>query len=228
MAFMSEPHPTEQRSGGSYSRAGAAEAPAAPGAPPPGVPADHAGLQYAVIGTAWPAILAGGIGCLVAGVLLLAWPKQTLVVAAVLLGVALVVVGLQRLVHGFSSRDESGGQRTASVVIGLLALIAGLYLIRHYHVTVALMALFLGVFWVINGIAEMGAGLFGQLESGRGLAVLSGALSFVAGLIVLFWPTISLTVLVVVMGIWLIIYSIFLISAALRLRRVKPAMDGGP
>jgi len=122
-------------------------------------------------------------------------------------------------VHGFTAHDASGGRRTASVVVGLLAMIAGLYLIKHYHVTVGLMALLVGVFWVINGVAEMSAGLFGQLESGRGLAILSGLLSLAAGLIVLIWPTISLTILVVVMGIWLIIYSVFLIVTALRLRR---------
>ncbi len=194
------------------------EAPATP-VTGPGAPADRASTGLEVVGSAWPAILAGGLGCLAAGILLLVWPRETLVVAAVLLGIALVVAGLQRLVHGFTAHDASGGRRTASVVVGLLAMIAGLYLIKHYHVTVGLMALLVGVFWVINGVAEMSAGLFGQLESGRGLAVLSGLLSLAAGLIVLIWPTISLTILVVVMGIWLIIYSVFLIVTALRLRR---------
>jgi uncharacterized membrane protein HdeD (DUF308 family) len=203
MTFMTAQHSSEP---GSYQTA----APEAKDRARPG-------LEFAA--SVWPAVLAGGIGCLVVGLLLLVWPGETLIVAAVLLGIALLAAGLQRLIHGFTARDASGGHRTASVVVGLLAMVVGLYLIRHYHVTIAFMAIFLGVFWVVNGLAELGAGLFGQLESGRGLAVLSGALSLAAGLIVLFWPAPSLTVLVVVMGIWLIIYGLYLIISAFGLRR---------
>ncbi len=176
-----------------------------------------AGLDLAAL--TWPAFLAAGLGCLVVGVLLLVWPGATLVVAAVLIGASLIVAGLLRLIHGFTTRDATGGQRVGSIVIGLLAVAVGLYFIRHYHVTIAVLAIAVGLFWVINGIAEIAAGLIGDRGTGRALTVALGLLSMVAGVIVLFWPTISITILVAVLGIWLIVYGILLMSSAFMMRR---------
>ena len=44
------------------------------------------------------------------------------------------------------------------------------------------------------------------------------ALVFSLGIIVLFWPGISLLVLLTVLGIWLIFYGVVLVALALRLR----------
>ncbi len=168
---------------------------------------------------AWPAFMAAAIGCVTVGALLLGWPRETLTIVAVLIGIALVVTGILRLMDGFTAHEASGGKRVASVVIGLIAIILGLYCIRHYHFTIAALAIIAGLFWVIHGIADIAVGLLGGRFTGRGLTVLAGVLSLCAGLIVLFWPTISLTVLVAVIGIWLIIYGLLAGVLALRLRR---------
>jgi uncharacterized membrane protein HdeD (DUF308 family) len=188
--------------------------------PPPGPP--WAWLGSDVAAAAWPAFMAAGIGSVILGVILLAWPKETLTVVAVLIGAALIVAGLLRLVDGFTAHDESAGRRVASVVIGLIAIVLGLFCMRHYHLTIAVLAIIVGLFWVIHGIAEIGIGLFAGGIRGHGLTVLSGILSLCAGLIVLFWPTISLTVLVAVIGIWLIVYGVLAATLALRLR-TRPA-----
>jgi uncharacterized membrane protein HdeD (DUF308 family) len=98
---------------------------------------------------------------------------------------------------------------------------------RHFHVTIAVLAIVVGLFWVIHGIADIGIGLFAGGLPGNGLTVLAGILSLCAGLIVLFWPTISLTVLVAVIGIWLIVYGILAAVLAFRLRRLGSAGSAG-
>src|SRR5580658_8233354 len=85
---------------------------------------------------AWPAFLAAGIGAIVLGALLLAWPRETLAIVAVLIGVALIVTGILRLMDGFTSHEATGGKRVASVVVGLIAIVLGLYCIRHFHFTI--------------------------------------------------------------------------------------------
>ncbi len=193
---------------------------------PGGIAAKPGGYQVPgteLASAAWPAFLAAGIGCVVVGVVLLAWPSATLAVAAILIGVALVVTGILGLVDGFTSHESTGGKRVANVVIGLIAILLGLFCIRHYHLTIAALAVIVGLFWVINGIASIAAGLFGSPFSGRGFTVLAGFLSLAAGLIVLFWPTISLTVVVAVIGIWLIIYGLLAGYMGFRLRRAGQA-----
>jgi uncharacterized membrane protein HdeD (DUF308 family) len=184
-----------------------------------GSDAEHARFEPEFARNAWPAFMAAAIGGVAIGIVLLVWPKATLTIVAVLIGASLILAGLLRLIDGFTASDASGGKRVAHVLIGLLAVIAGLYCIRHYHVTIAALAVVVGLFWVLHGIADIAAGLLGGPASGRVLAVLSGVLSLAAGLIVLFWPTISITVLVAVMGIWLVIYGLIMGVTAVSLRR---------
>lgn len=183
--------------------------------------ADHAEFGADFARSAWPAFSAAAIGAVIVGVLLLAWPKATLAIVAVLIGVSLIVAGLLRLIDGFTAHEASGGKRVAHVLIGLLAIIAGLYCIRHYNVTIAVLAIVVGLFWVLHGIADITVGLFGGSFPGRGLTVLAGVLSLIAGLIVLFWPTITVLILVRVIGIWLIVYGLIMAFTAFGLRRAS-------
>lgn len=184
---------------------------------------DQAQLGADFARSAWPAFMAAAAGAVVLGVLLLAWPKATLTIVAVLIGVSLIVAGLLRLIDGFTAHEASGGKRVAHVVIGLLAIIVGLYCIRHYNVTIAVLAIVVGLFWVLHGIADITVGLLGGSFPGRGLTVLAGVLSLVAGLIVLFWPTITIVVLVRIIGIWLIVYGLIMAFTAFGLRRASSA-----
>jgi uncharacterized membrane protein HdeD (DUF308 family) len=186
---------------------------------PPAPEAEEVRFEPDFARSAWPAFMAAGLAAIVVGVLLLAWPKATLVIVAVLIGVSLIVAGMLRLIDGFTAHDASGGRRVAHVLIGLLAVVVGLYLIRHYHVTIAVLAIIVGLFWVLHGIADITAGLLAGPFQGRWLTVLAGVFSVAAGMIVLFWPTISLTVLVAVIGIWLIVYGILMAITAFGLRR---------
>jgi uncharacterized membrane protein HdeD (DUF308 family) len=186
---------------------------------------DRAGFGPDFARSAWPAFLAAAIGAIVLGIVLLAWPKATLTIVAILIGASLVVAGLLRIIDGFTAHDASGGRRVAHVLIGLLAIIVGLYCIRHYHVTIAALAILVGLFWILHGIADIAAGLFAGPFPARGLTVVAGILSLVAGLIVLFWPTISLTVLVVVIGIWLLVYGVLMAITAFGLRRTGQPAD---
>src|SRR5258708_11110680 len=88
----------------------------------PGTRPEQAVLGPDFARSAWPAFLAGGLAALVVGILLLAWPSKTLNLVAILIGVSLIAAGLLRLIDGFTAHDDSGGERVASVVIGLLAI----------------------------------------------------------------------------------------------------------
>jgi uncharacterized membrane protein HdeD (DUF308 family) len=187
-----------------------------------GAPADEvdeAGFGPEFARNAWPAFIAAGLAAIAVGVILLVWPKATLAIVAVLVGASLIVAGMLRLIDGFTAHEASGGRRVAHVLIGLLAIIVGLYCIRHYHLTIAVLAIVVGLFWVLHGIADITVSLFAGPFPGRGLTVIAGILSVAAGVVVLFWPTISLTVLIAVLGIWLIVYGVLMAITAFSLRR---------
>jgi len=186
-------------------------------------PRGDAADMLADVGRHWGWVLAFGIITLLAGLLTLAWPGRTIVVVAVLFGIQLVVAGIFRFVAALASDDESGGTRVLLALLGVLSFIVGLYALRHILITVAALALLLGIFWIVNGAVETFTALSHRGMQGRGWTIFMGLLSVVAGVVVLVYPGISLATLAIVLGFWLLVYGIMEIVLAFRLRSVGQA-----
>jgi uncharacterized membrane protein HdeD (DUF308 family) len=183
-----------------------------------GVRTPAAGMA-AIAGMTWSAALVAAIGMIAVGILLLVWPGATLIVVAILIGAALIVTGLLRLVEGITARGESGGMRAADIVIGILAVIVGLYALKHHALTVLVLALVVGVLWIVHGIGDLVVAASMGKAPGRGLRVITGLASLAAGLVILFWPGISLILLLTILGAWLLFYGLMLAILAFRLRK---------
>jgi len=172
------------------------------------------------VGRHWGWVLAYGILTLLAGVAVLAWPSETLLVIAVLFGVQLIISGIFRFVGALASDDLTGGTRVMLALLGVLSIIIGLWAVRHAVLTLVALIVFLGIFWVINGLIEIFAALSHRDMPDRGWSVLMGVLSAIAGIIVLAYPDLTLVGLAVILGIWLLVFGILEIIAAFRLRKL--------
>lgn len=175
------------------------------------------------VGRHWGWLLFFGIVNVVVGIMVVAWPGPTIVVLAVLFGIELIVAGIFRFVAAFG-HDESGGTRVLFALLGVLSFIIGLYAIRHVLVTIAALALLLGIFWIIHGFIELFAAISDRGTPSRGWMMFTGGLSILAGLVVLVYPKISLVTLAVVMGVWLIVLGLIWIFLAFRLRSAHAAV----
>ena len=107
-----------------------------------------------------------------------------------------------------------------SGIAGLLFIVIGVVLIRHLHVTVALIGLFVGLTWIVQGVTALIGGIAGGAREGRGWWIAFGVVSLIAGIVVTATPVSSLTVLAALLGIWFIIMGIFEIIGGLMLRRL--------
>lgn len=184
------------------------------------------GVGATVARMAWTAVLAAAIGMIAVGILLLVWPDATLTVVAILIGAALIVTGLLRLFNGAADRSESGGMRAFNIVIGLLAVIAGLYCLKHQSLTVLVVAIVVGVFWIIHGIGDIMIAATSGPMPGRTFTAVGGLFSLAAGLVILFWPSVSLILLLTILGAWLLFYGVVLGALAIGLRHdAKAAAD---
>jgi uncharacterized membrane protein HdeD (DUF308 family) len=172
------------------------------------------------VGRHWGWVLAYGILTVLAGVAVLAWPSETLLVIAVLFGVQLIISGIFRFVGALASDDLTGGTRVMLALLGVLSIIIGLWAVRHAVLTLVALIVFLGIFWVINGLIEIFAALSHRDMPDRGWSVLMGVLSAIAGIIVLAYPGLTLVGLAVILGIWLLVFGILEIIAAFRLRKL--------
>jgi len=176
-----------------------------------------------MVGKSWGWVLFFGIVTLILGALVVARPKDTIYAFAILLGIWLFVAGLFRIVMAIADREDTNGTRWLMAVLGLLSVIIGLLFLRHTEQTVTTLAFLIGLFWVIGGIIEFFTAYSDHGSSARGFRIVMGVLAFAAGVVTLVWPHVTLGVLAVIMGIWLILYGVLEIALSLQLRHLAPA-----
>jgi uncharacterized membrane protein HdeD (DUF308 family) len=109
---------------------------------------------------------------------------------------------------------------------GLLTLIAGIAVLAWPSETLLALIVFLGIFWVVNGVIEIFTALSHREIPQRGWTVAMGVLSILAGIIVLAYPGLSLYGLAIILGIWLLIFGVMEMAAAFRLRSAAHAAPG--
>ena len=177
--------------------------------------------------TSWQATLILGLVTLVLGVIVTAHPNGSLNVLAVLIGIAALVLGIFHLIRAF---DRTARQRAWLGTAGLVFVLLGVVLIRHLHLTIALIGLLVGLAWIVQGIAGLMSAVTGPREGAVWWGVF-GALSLIAGIVVIASPEASVTVLAVLVGIWLLVMGLLEIVAALILQHAQstaPPSDRSP
>jgi len=191
-----------------------------------GVPfgATEGGMIAAAAGRAWHGVLLCALGMLALGIMLLVWPAAALTLVAVLIGAAVLVAGIVKLFEAFTASNFSGGMRAGYIAIGLLAILAGSYLLLHHALSLFLLAFVTGVFFIAHGVADIGAAVSGHVP-GRTLRAVLGVLSIAAGIVMVVWPAISLVLLVTIAAAWLLCYGLVLGGLAYHLR--KASREGG-
>ena len=165
----------------------------------------------------WKVTLIAGIITLILGLVVAFRPSGSLNVIAVLIGVVLIIGGLFHLISMFGS---GASHRVWLGISGLLLVVLGVILIRHLHLTVALMGLIIGIAWIVQGLSALAAGLSGAVGEGRGWWIFFGIVSLIGGIVVTAFPTNSVTVLAVLVGIWFIVQGLFEIIGAFMFRRM--------
>ena len=169
----------------------------------------------------WGLVLAYGIVTLGLGIALAVWPDASVTVFTVLLAIQLIVAGIFRIGTALSVSRNDGGVRALVGLSGGLALIVGLLILRDPLQSVLVLGMILGVFWVIAGVIDIIGAFISPPASGRGWEIFSGVVSVLAGGFLLVYTDLSLKLLVIFVGIWLIVAGIIAVVAAFKLRSLR-------
>jgi uncharacterized membrane protein HdeD (DUF308 family) len=175
-----------------------------------------------VLAASWLATLILGVLTLILGIIVSFHPSGSLNVIAVLIGILMILSGIFHLIRVFD-RDER--HRIWAGLAGLLSIVIGVILIRHLHLTVALIGLIIGITWIVQGLTALIGGLAGGVQEGRAWWIAFGVISVIAGIVVVSAPVTSVNALAVLLGIWFIIMGIFEIGAGFLLRRAVRAAE---
>ena len=145
-------------------------------------------------------------------------PTGSLNLVAVLLGVLIgSSPGSSTLIRVFGPLEihQSGSASPTCMFI-----VVGVILIRHLHLTRAIIGLIIGITWIVQGLAAHRAAISSNVREGRAWWItLAGVISLIAGIVVAAAPASSLAFLAALLGIWFIVMGTFEIVGGLMLRR---------
>jgi uncharacterized membrane protein HdeD (DUF308 family) len=175
-----------------------------------------------LLARSWQAALFLGALTVILGVIVSLHPSGSLNVLAVLVGILMIVSGISNLIRVF---DPEESHRVWLGIASFLFIALGVYLIRHLHVTIAVIGLVIGIAWIIQGLAALIGGISGRVREGRGWWIAFGVISLIGGIVVATIPVTSLNVLAILLGIWFIVMGVFEIIAGFMIRHRVHALE---
>jgi uncharacterized membrane protein HdeD (DUF308 family) len=173
-----------------------------------------------VIGRSWGWVLFFGISSVALGVIVVAWPKETIYAFAIILGIWLFVSGLVRIIMAIADNKNTGGTRFLMAFLGLLSVLVGLFFVRHTFETIGTLGFLIGIFWVIGGLIEFFSAYGDKGSPGRTWRLVMGVLGFAAGIVTLAYPHLTVSILAIIMGIWLILFGLMQALLAFQVRKL--------
>lgn len=132
----------------------------------------------------WKSTLASGILSLILGVLVLAWPGISILVAAMAFGVYLLITGVAQVAFAFSLHVSAGG-RILLFISGAASLILAVLAFRHFGDAVLLLAIWIGIGFIFRGVATTVSAISDPMLPGRGWSIFVGVISLIAGIVVM-------------------------------------------
>jgi uncharacterized membrane protein HdeD (DUF308 family) len=159
----------------------------------------------------WPVIM------IVVGILALWLPVASSVGVARLLGWLMVFDAVFQLIHSF--RSEGVGHIVWKVLVALIYLIVGIYFLMHPLLAVAVVTLALATFFLVEGVVDVFSYFAARETRASHWILVNGIVSIILAVMVWrHWPTGSLWVLGVLVGVGLLMTGVSRLMIALAIR----------
>jgi len=178
---------------------------------------DDAAASVKSLGQAWWLLALFGVITIAFGAVLTFKPGHSVHAIAVIFGVWLLILGVVRLIMAIGA----AGERTGLVIVGLLAILIALLVLHHTTTTVAILGFIVGIFWTIAGVSELFHGFSANEGEVSWPIVILGFIATIIGILCLVYPSLSLSILCVILGIGMIAYGIIEVGASLQVRKLK-------
>jgi uncharacterized membrane protein HdeD (DUF308 family) len=151
----------------------------------------------------WWLLLLVGVLCVVAGVIILFKPSDSLATLAVIVGILLLIDGIIELVASLLRETPNRGM---VALFGVITAIVGVLLIRHPVGGATFVALLIALWLIAVGVIRV-ATAFDEPEH-RGWYALLGLVEMVAGIVIVANPDIGYATLAILVGISFILNGI--------------------
>jgi uncharacterized membrane protein HdeD (DUF308 family) len=164
----------------------------------------------------WVIAILGAIS-VAAGVLALAYPDITLLVLGLIVGINFMLIGLAWVFFATTEKHSDGG-RVLRMIVGFLAILAGLTCLVRPGAGVLVLLIALSFWFIMVGIADLARAT--ESHEHRVIAAVLGVVSIAAGVIIVANPDIGLTTLALIAGIGFIVRGTVELSASYLMYRL--------
>jgi len=165
----------------------------------------------------WSIVL--GILMILAGIIAMFAPWEAGLVITLVVGWSAIFNGFAQIVFAF--RTHGGLHIALEVILGIIYIIAGIYLLMHPGLGLLAMTLFLAAFLLVYGIFALVLGFKMRPRSGSGWVLFDGIVTILLGILIwAHWPINSGWVVGTLFGISIFISGVTRLMMSLALRRV--------
>ncbi len=170
--------------------------------------------------TAVLTIVSGAIALLF-GILVIVFPKSSLLVIGVLFGLQLIITGIIRLVMGITDKGLEGWEKGLSITFGVLIAIAGIFCLRNPALSILTLLVVLAIGWFVDAVMNIVIGAQ-NLKGERLWKIVIGVVYLLGAIVLLASPVTSVVVLALLGGWILVIFGVVtLIAGIMGLRASK-------
>jgi uncharacterized membrane protein HdeD (DUF308 family) len=173
-----------------------------------------------VICRRWWVMLLRGAAAIVIGVLAMAMPGITLMTLVALFAVFSIIDGVFGIVLGFRG-EADGTVWWTMVLLGVLALAAGVTAIAWPGLTLIVLATIISISAIVRGVFEIYAAIRLRNEiDDEWILGFSGLMSVIFGLLIMWRPGAGLIAIALLIGAYMTALGIFGVALSLRLRHM--------
>jgi uncharacterized membrane protein HdeD (DUF308 family) len=165
----------------------------------------------------WGWYLVAGIIAVLLGFIVLAWRTQTLYVITYFAGAVFLFVGLVRLVDAFLVPAH----RWLSLLAAVIFLAIGVIIVVWPHITLYVVDLLIALGFLLWGVLELVKAFSDVHARHWWVRLIGGVISIVIAVWAIRHPGNALNVLVILLGIWIILWGVVEIIAAFAARHAR-------
>jgi uncharacterized membrane protein HdeD (DUF308 family) len=165
--------------------------------------------------------IVGGIVFVAIGVTLLVWPKETFKALAVIIGIGLVIGGIAHSLDALVTH-RSGSYWGLLLARGLLDIAVGLFAIVYPDITVALVAIFVGVDLMIGGVIQIVVSRRASTEvEERSRFLWRGILWILGGIVIVALPGASITLFAWIIAFFFLLSGLMMLVVGFQLGKAE-------
>ena len=175
---------------------------------------------------AWWAFLIGGLASVAFGIMAFANPAVALLVLAMFFAAFILIDGAANIWGALQNRDQEGW--VAVLLLGAVGVLVGGYALAAPPVSMVALIYVIALFAMVNGIMSLYLGWQIRKEiTTEWILYLSGALSVLFSLLVIFRPGIGGVAVVYMIAVWAVVVGLLRIGFAFFIRKAGAAIASG-